>query len=627
MNIHTKKIGTKVMIGFAIAMIASMLGVYLSNSRSIREFGYVKEIERARALTSFCGQFRTYMGNLNEREVFDYDKLFHNFEQIKNEGKDYRETDLYKTIPVVSAWTAAQMRAEELGYAFRVPKNNPRNPLNTPRPGLEQAVVNYLEGKGSIESIEQAGGQIIYPKVKSDARKLGEIGVLHIGSESRIQQKGGTTNDMNAVRFFRSIELTQDCMVCHGSPKGEKDPVGFAKEGWKVGEVHGAFEIIAPLDNLDNQITQAAMYQFGISGFVLIVSLIAIFGFLTVTVTKPLFNLKTRLDDIAGGEGDLTKKLDVYTNDEVGQVAERFNIFIDKLRDLVAEINESSQQVAASSEELAASSQHLASASTEQAASLETTSTAIEELVSSVDQNANHARKTNEMATQSANEADEGGKSVMEMVEAMKKITEQITIIDDIADQTNLLALNAAIEAARAGEMGKGFAVVAVEVRKLAERSQLAAKEINELSKNSVLQAEKAGNQIQNMVPTILKVSELMNEIAASCDEQSKGAAQIQESVHQIDQITQQNSATSEESASASEELAAQAQSLQSLVARFKIEEDNPEFLYRGQQSVSFENLNPRKQTSLPAPKKTGQKPTQPKTNASKPQDDEFKEF
>lgn len=273
-------------------------------------------------------------------------------------------------------------------------------------------------------------------------------------------------------------------------------------------------------------------------------------------------------------DGDLTQRIDVDQKDEIGQLAFALNAMSEKLREVMMGISQAAEQVASSSEELSSSSQSLANAATEQAANLEETSSAIEQLNSSVEQNAANAKKTNEVSLQSAKEAEEGGKAVIQTVEAMKKIAEQIGIIDDIADQTNLLALNAAIEAARAGEMGKGFAVVAVEVRKLAERSQQAAKEISALAKNSVSQAENAGKVIQKVVPAIQNASRLIQEIAASCEEQSHGAEQIRTAISQLDRVTQQNSATSEESASASEELSAQAQSLQEMVLKFKIWEE-----------------------------------------------------
>ncbi|MFH1737916.1 MAG: methyl-accepting chemotaxis protein [bacterium] len=273
-------------------------------------------------------------------------------------------------------------------------------------------------------------------------------------------------------------------------------------------------------------------------------------------------------------DGDLTSQVDVDSQDEIGQLASSLNDMSRNLNEVMSGIQESATQVASSSEELSASAQNLSSASTEQASNLEETSAAIEELASSIEQNAENSKNANNIARKAAEDADQGGDAVLKTVEAMRKIADQIAIVDDIADQTNLLALNAAIEAARAGEMGKGFAVVAVEVRKLAERSQQAAKEIKELASNSVQGAEEAGQLIQRIVPDIQKTAELVEEITMACQEQSSGANQIREAVSTLDQVTQQNSATSEETAAASEELSSQAQVMQEMVSRFKIGSD-----------------------------------------------------
>jgi methyl-accepting chemotaxis protein len=193
-------------------------------------------------------------------------------------------------------------------------------------------------------------------------------------------------------------------------------------------------------------------------------------------------------------------------------------------------------------------------------------------MTASITQNGENAKVTDGMAVQAAKQATEGGVAVEQTVAAMKDIAKKIGIIDDIAYQTNLLALNAAIEAARAGEHGKGFAVVAGEVRKLAERSQVAAQEIGEMAGTSVAVAEKAGKLLVEMVPAIKKTSDLVQEIAAASQEQSSSVSQINTSMTQLNQVTQQNASSSEELAATAEEMSSQAQNLQQLVAFFKVE-------------------------------------------------------
>ena len=181
------------------------------------------------------------------------------------------------------------------------------------------------------------------------------------------------------------------------------------------------------------------------------------------------------------------------------------------------------------------------------------------------------------MASKASKEATEGGAAVSETVIAMKQIAAKIGIVDDIAYQTNLLALNAAIEAARAGDHGRGFAVVAAEVRKLAERSQEAAKEIGELAGKSVATAERAGTLLGEIVPNIQKTSQLVQEIASASAEQSEAVSQIGGAMGQVSKATQQNASASEELAATSEELSGQAEKLQNSVSFFRTEADVPQ--------------------------------------------------
>ena len=240
----------------------------------------------------------------------------------------------------------------------------------------------------------------------------------------------------------------------------------------------------------------------------------------------------------------------------VRQMAER-------LAQTIGAIRVASDSLAAASSEVASTSQALAQSASQQAASIEETSATLEQSAASVRLNADNARLTTGIAQQAAQQAHDGGDAVRKTVADMRTIAERIGIIDEIAYQTNMLALNAAIEAARAGDQGKGFAVVAAEVRKLAERTQQAAREVGELANGSVKHATTAGDLLGRMVPAIARTSELLQEIDAASAEQSSGIGQINQAVSQVTSATQQN-------ASASEQLAATAEQMSGLVGELR---------------------------------------------------------
>jgi methyl-accepting chemotaxis protein len=296
--------------------------------------------------------------------------------------------------------------------------------------------------------------------------------------------------------------------------------------------------------------------------------------FITRGVVRPLLEVVSQAERAAAG--DLTVRVAVGTQDELGQMGRALNRMLASFRDLMSQVQQTTQQAASAAAQVSASAQTLSQGASQQAASVEETSASLEEMSASITQNAENSRQMEAMALKGAKEAEASGHAMKESLAAMQVIAEKISIVEDIAYQTNLLALNAAIEAARAGEHGKGFAVVATEVRKLAERSQTAAKEIGGLSGTSVKVAERAGTALAELVPAIQKTAELVQEVAAASREQAAGVTQVNKAITQVDQATQRSASAAEELSSTSEELAAQAQALQQLMAFFQVSVEAP---------------------------------------------------
>ena len=542
MSVRTKI--TIASLGIPTLLFVSMFLFWVSNERA-QTHEAMKNTARSVLLTA--EGVRDNMESKWDQDVFN----------IMDQGEwaaDGQIERILETVPIVTAWRSLEERAEEAGYTFRTPKVNPRNPDNLPDE-VELAALNILKDQGLAE-------YEVYDE------------------------------EMNAIRYFRPVKLTENCLYCHGDPANSfnywsnvegLDATGARMENWQVGEIHGAFEIISPLAAAD----AALAAQMGRMAVIFLLGLLAMGAILFFTMqrlfVKPLQEASSFAQELAAGH--LGAELDSHgRKDEIGRLGESLNGMADHLRNLINEVKSATStmrgsatnlhqqsdqlshdsenmtevagSVQASAEELSTGMNSIAGSAEDMSGMLSTVASSMEEMSASIQEIAQNSLRGSEIAGR----ADEEARQTVEIMDQLRNSSAQIEkvleVINDIADQTNLLALNATIEAASAGEAGKGFAVVANEVKELARQTAQATEEIGKQVDGMRSSTGTAVGAIESISKIIAEVNELSTSMASAVEEQSATVNEVSKSGGVANEAAQDITRRVQEGASGTQEIA-----------------------------------------------------------------------
>ncbi|WP_449550994.1 methyl-accepting chemotaxis protein [Lelliottia amnigena] len=459
----------------------------------------------------------------------------------------------------------------------------------------------------------------------SNHLRTARINMIHAGAASRIAEMDAMKQNIAEAETRIKQSQTSFAMYMNRSVRTPADEaldndlktrfdayitglqpmLKYAKNGMFEAIINHENESARPLDDAYNEVLLKAIkirtdranlltsaahkrtqqgLMFMVGAFALALVLTAMtFVVLRRTVINPLQRAARRIELIA--KGDLTMADDLTGRSEIGRLTQDLQTMQHSLVNTVGTVRQGAEEIYRGTSEISAGNTDLSSRTEEQAAAIEQTAASMEELTATVKQNADNAHHASKLAEDASGKASRGGQMVSGVVKTMsnistssKKISEITAVINSIAFQTNILALNAAVEAARAGEQGRGFAVVASEVRTLASRSANAAKEIEGLINESVTLIDQgsgevvaAGNTMNDIVEAVKRVTDIMLEIAAASDEQSRGIVQVSQAISEMDKVTQQNASLVEEASAAAASLEEQGARLTEAVGAFRL--------------------------------------------------------
>lgn len=520
LSVQTKILGFGLLMPILLIVVLMAAYAKQKSDNAVEAF-----VSKARAICLTTEAVREDMGTKWEQGLFTAS-------QLREWNAAGQRDKAVSAVPVVSAWRAAMKKAKEGDYTFRVPKNQPRNPQNTPD-AVEKQALDALGGPGS-------------PK---------EYWMID--------------KEMNAVRYFRPIFLTKECLLCHGDPATSRelwgndqglDMTGVRMENWKVGDLRGAFEVVQSLTEAQAA-TQSAILR---ASLIVAVGLLIYAAAFFILTRKAILQPLNRCVDFANtiAAGDVSKSVENTSEDEMGELAKSLNTMSQNLRVMLVEVGSATDILVSSSSELDGVSQALEAGATaslnrttkaadsvnqmdmavqsvgaameETSVSMHNVAAAAEEMSATIFEIARNTGTARNYGTDAVEKAGKISQVVADLGTVTRDIDKVTVAITQISEQTKLLALNATIEAARAGDAGKGFAVVANEIKELARQTSESTEDITRRISEVRHTADQTVKGIEEISSTISQISEIITLIATAVDEQSTTTKEISSNVSQV---------------------------------------------------------------------------------------------